>query len=478
MHAGSRLLCAAILWGTATTSQAESITSEVDADAKAKSVSELRKWTDKTGTRTAAARLLEVRDGRARLHKSNGKFAVIAVTELSDTDRAYLARLPAARLRSADHPAIADGLLTNGKLPSVGGFLNRLQKPTSPADSTDGTGAPTFPLLAPPPDVMPARLVHIRISKRLLEQNIERSVVRDNAVVDNILGTSIRGHAHTVATTTLALQDNPNQAVFDVVFSGIVTTQSRGTNGPVVLHSTATTPFYAAKRLTLNPNGMRMSPTVTQARTSSSTNQIDTMLPGLRGRIAERVAWRRSSESHSEADAIASQHAAERIRSEFDKEVQLTVARIEKILVEGTRDLPMEFENERPKIHFSSTAKHLNIVMHRPNATAEELAMAPPLIDGDPALAVRAHRVVVRQALGTARLKQMMEDLLGGLRTAATVQTVKMATAEPRALELKWSRDRNWLILDHVDGQNPRIRAKRVQSPVAHAAAIERPIAP
>ncbi len=406
MRTGSLLICAALLWGTATTSQAEPTT---------------------------------------------------------------------------DRPATVDGLLTNGKLPGVSGFLNHWPKPATQSASDDKPDAPTFPLLAAPPDVMPARLVHIRISRRLLEQHIERTVLREHAIVDNILGTSIRGQARTVATTTLKLADNPNQAVFDVVLAGTVYSQTRGVNGPVVLHGSAQTPFHATKRLTLDAEGLRLSLTVTRARTTSVTTDIDTQLPGLRGQIAERIAWRRSAELRSEADAIASQHAAAQIRAEFDKEVQLAVARMEKILIEVARDLPMEFENRRPGIHFSSTATHMDIVMHRPQATAEEIALAPPVIDGDPALAIRAHRLVVRHALGSTRLKKMVQTLQGGLRSdpmARTVKTVKTAAPEAVAIELKWSPDRNWLIVDHVDAQSPQKGPKRVQLPVAQAAAMELPGAP
>jgi hypothetical protein len=481
MRATFRLLCAALLCGTVTTLQAESKTDSLGSDEK-KNPFELRTWTDTTGARTAQARLLEVRDGKARLRKSNGKFAVIVITELSDRDQAFLAALPSSAFRAArrpsERPPVEDGLLTNGKLPGVGGLLNRFQAVRPQAGSADNAEAPTFPLLAPAPDIMPARLVHIRVSRRLLEQNIEKVVVRQHPVVDNILGTSLRGNARTSATTTLSLLDNPNQAVFDVVFSGVVKSQTRGVNGPVVLHGSATTPFYAAKRLVLNANGMSMSPTVTQARTSSVTHDIDSTLPRLRGRIAERVAWRRSSEMRSEADAIASQHAAARIRTEFDKEVQQNIARIERILVEGTRDLPLEFENGAPSIHFSSTPKHLDIVMHRPEATPEEIAQVPPAVDGDPLLAIRAHRVAVRQALTKTALKQMVQNLLGGLRADSKLKTVKTAAPEVVAFEIKWSPDRNWLIFDHFDQPGQPRKPKPIQLPVAQAAVSEKPAAP
>src|SRR4029078_1563741 len=127
MRATSRLLCAALLYGTVTTLQAESKTGSLGSDEK-KNPFELRTWTDTTGARTAQARLLEVRDGKARLRKSNGKFAVIVITELSDRNQAFLAALPSSAFRAArrpsERPPVEDGLLTNGKLPGVGGLLN------------------------------------------------------------------------------------------------------------------------------------------------------------------------------------------------------------------------------------------------------------------------------------------------------------------------------------------------------------------
>ncbi len=268
--------------------------------------------------------------------------------------------------------------------------------------------------------------------------------------------------------------------MFDVVFAGTVNSRTRGENGPVVLHGWAKTPFRATKQLTLTADGMRSTPTVTQALTHSVTTNIDTTLPGLRGRLAERIAWRRSAEMRPEADAIASRHAADRIRAEFDKEVQLTVARMEKVLLEGTRDLHLDVEGAAAVVRFSSTPKHVDIVLHRPHATAAELALAPPAIEGDPTLAVRAHRVVVRQALTTKALDQMVQRLVNGKKSNDKTQTVKTAAPEAfaRDIEMKWSADRNWLILDDLDSQSPLKELRTVRLPVAQSSPQGSPIAP
>jgi hypothetical protein len=378
----------------------------------------------------------------------------------------------------AQQTAPVDGLSTNGKLPVVGGFWNLLKLPSSTSPAASQTAAPSSPLLAPAPDVIPAELVHIRVSLRLLEQNIEQAVVRDTDIVDTILGTSIRGQARTVATTTLSLRDDPHQAVFDVVFTGAVNSQTRGENGPVVLYGWANTPFRVTKQLTLNADGMHLSPTVTYALTSSMTTKIDTKLSGLRGRIAERVAWRRSAERRPEADAIASRHAADQIRAEFDKEVRQTVARMEKALLDGTRDLHLDFAGAAPTIHFSSTPEHLDIVLHRPHANEAEWSLTPPAIDGNPALAVRAHRVVVRRAFANASLQQLVQTLTSRKKSDAGVETVKTSAPQGVTFEMRWSADRNWLILDHLDSPSPLQGPRPIRLPVAQTSPPDSPAAP
>ena len=61
-------------------------------------------------------------------------------------------------------------------------------------------------LLTAEPEILPANLVRVRISRRFLERHLARSVERESDVVDHILGTDIRGRAVTSGSTRLVLE--------------------------------------------------------------------------------------------------------------------------------------------------------------------------------------------------------------------------------------------------------------------------------
>src|SRR4029078_10664465 len=96
-----------------------------------------------------------------------------------------------------------------------------------------------------------------------------------------------------------------------------------------VLHNQSQATFQARKRLFFTQAGLVATPTQATANTRSVTTGIESQMGGIRGRIAERVAWRRAGEMRGQADAIASQHAAEQVKAAFDQEIRQVTARIE-----------------------------------------------------------------------------------------------------------------------------------------------------
>ncbi len=80
-----------------------------------------------------------------------------------------------------------------------------------------------------------------------------------------------------------------------------------------MLRNTADTLFQAQKHFIWNSHGLTYSPATAVAETHSTTNRIDTALPGLIGRIATQIAAGRVAQVHNQADEIAAQHAADRI---------------------------------------------------------------------------------------------------------------------------------------------------------------------
>jgi hypothetical protein len=239
------------------------------------------------------------------------------------------------------------------------------------------------------------------------------------------------------------LEEHANCAVINAVFSGTIVSQTTGYNGPVTLDRQLLTPVRASKQIVLDGEGIRLSPTSATARTTSRTTDIRARSKGVRGRITERFAWKKANKTQAQADAIASQHAAERIQTTFDEEVQKVVALMEKVLIVGLPRLSrIAGENGPPSVRFRSTPGCMELVLRRPQAGPNADEIAPPPIDGDPQIAVRAHRSVVLQALAAGDLQQMLGPLLAG-----TLDSANQGNPRKNSYRFTWSADGNWLTL-------------------------------
>jgi hypothetical protein len=238
--------------------------------------------------------------------------------------------------------------------------------------------------------------------------------------------------------------------------SGTVRATTRGYNGPVVLHNEAVTSFDAAKTVVLSANGVCALPAAGSAQTKSTTTRIETRLTGLRGRIVEQVARRRSEELRSQADAIAAGRASSRINTLFDERVDAGIARLERSLLDGIGPLATSNRQTPHAIRFRSADDHLEVIVHRPQISLVGTASAPPAIEGDPEIAVRAHRSFVRQVLGRGDLAHSLQSLVTGLFLERTGTQVLTAAPPPAgSFNLKWSPCGNWLMLTYKRGKAP-----------------------
>lgn len=306
---------------------------------------------------------------------------------------------------------------------------------------------PMFLRFAVEPEVVPADLVHVHISADYLRQCVERAIERHNAVSDVILGTQINGWATTVGRTGAQLEAGDERALLSVTFAGTIRSRTVGTNGPAVLHSYSETLFEARSRLVLASAGVYAVPANTTARTSTTTYDIESTLPGLRGRIVERAAWRKSSELRSRADQIAAQRAANRISTALNQEMKQAADGIERTLIENICKLAAA-HNGKPSMHFSSTHDYLHLVMRRPGATDDH--WEPPAIEGSPYVSVRIHRLVVRQAMTDTQMTAALRTVLAGLIMAQSDQQGLTArTGKALDFDIQWSDDRNWMIIDY-----------------------------
>lgn len=415
-----------------------------------------RTWTDSVGEKHAKAAVTDFDGKTVKLRKANGKLAIVKPADLSEADRAYLANW---QRRAAVTPSARGGQ----SFPIVNGMFSQLKKATLGSagkgqESSPGT-PPMFPLLAAEPAVLPADLVHVRVSADYLRQRVERAIERQNAVNDVILGTQINGWATTVGRTGIKLEPSNDRALLNVTFAGTIRSRTVGSNGPAILHSYGETVFEARSRLTFENGGVRVTPATANARTNTTTSDIESTLPGLRGRIVERVAWRKSSEMRGQADHIAAQRASNRIAAALNQEMKQAAAGIEKALVENIRKLADEHDG-KPSVHFRSTPEYLHLIMRRAGAADDDLE--PPAVVGNPHISVRVHRMVVRNALSDTQLAGVLRPLMTGLITSKNTPQVLTADDADPGFDIQWSADRNWMMIDYrLDRKTPANLAKK-----------------
>jgi hypothetical protein len=156
----------------------------------------------------------------------------------------------------------------------------------------------------------------------------------------------------------------------------------------------------------------------------------------VRGRITQRVAQKRSSQSQGQIDAIASQRAAQRTRTTFDREVLQFAELMAKTLQAFPK--PSMAGEGAPAMHFRSTGDHMEIVLRRRQAGPDAHAIQPPPIEGDPPIAVRVHRSLALQIAAGGKFEQMLPGLLKKNPDGA---------AQKNSYQLTWSPDGNWVTL-------------------------------
>jgi hypothetical protein len=435
----------------------------------------LRTWTSSDGNRRAQARLVAVDGAEVRLVSAAGRPARTMLDALSEHDREYIENYsksiavvadganaqaspkqaaakqsPEAEKEEQSFP-IVRGVLD--KLPGVPGALSKLATPDDGSKGlVDEANPGVFaPLLRPLPAQLPADLIHMRVSRAFLENFVERDVNRNQPIRDNILGTSISGQAQTRGTTQLILHPREDQAIAEVVLRGTIQSQTIGYNGPVRLHCTSQTPFESHKFIFFGPNGIHTSESQSTARLRSTTHHVVSTLPGLRGRIATRIGWRRVGEMKSQGDAIASRHTEQRLNQQFNQSVERSIALARQVFRGKIDQLPSGAKLP-PQICYRSTPEYLEMVLRSQDAAA--VAVVPePRFDGSADIAIRVHRSVVRNALTDPTVRKAIRPLLAGLlplqaASEAKSPEVLTSTAKPKdapEFHISWSDDQDWI---------------------------------
>lgn len=420
------LLCAA--WSTAATIAAEMPTGEP------------REWTDASGARRARAALISIQGDTLTLRKIDGKLATTTISALSEQDRQYVALRRSHNATRSTTPTVSSTVVETVAVAAevIKQLPQRLERSQLNTDRT----------------LIPAAIVYVRVSDDFLEDYVERSVNRRKQVQDNILGARITGESDTRGKTRLTLIPSNNQLLAAIAFDGTVCARTRGYKGPVVLHSISDSTFHASKLIGLDDSGLQVAPSSVKASTRLRTTNISTSLPRLRGRIATRIAWRRVSQSHDQAEAITSDHTADDIRTDFDTRTNRSLANIQKVLGAKMTELESGRSSMPMDVRYRCRKDCVEMALLREDATAEERKLRPPPALQDSDISVRVHRTLFTSAVEDPQLVQNLAPLLAKLLEARTRQGDKSERSPnggTQNADTKWAVDLDWVSLDFKD---------------------------
>jgi hypothetical protein len=208
---------------------------------------------------------------------------------------------------------------------------------------------------------------YVAIDKSLIATGVERLVDEHDApLTDNILGTQISGRATTVGRVKVELVPNPNHAMFDVLLSGTVWTNTVGQNGPATIRASGTTKIAGRKRISVNALGVHTVPATAAAVTSTRINSV--AVSGLGQGVAEQ----RVAEGKPQAERVGAQHAEARIKARMDKEMDPNLAKANRNFLTKIRDPLIRARKFPALLEFTTTSERIEV--EALEATASQIA--------------------------------------------------------------------------------------------------------
>jgi len=270
-------------------------------------------------------------------------------------------------------------------------------------------------------------------------------------VRDLVLGTDIHGESNTTGETHVNLLPGDGIVRAEIVFDGTVHSRTTGYNGPAILHYVSETPFQARKTISLTDTGLNVSDAKVSSSTRLQTTGVETTLPRLRGRIVSRIAARRNANSHAEAEAITGQHTADRVRADFDRGASEKIAKLQNVFDSTLSRLTADRDQPKPIVRLRSTNEYAEMAMIRADARDKDWELKPPVVDGNPDVAVRINRSLVGRILADPEWNRQLAPLIArfSLGPSNTGGTVRLAADNILAGSTpKISVDGSWVVID------------------------------
>jgi hypothetical protein len=237
----------------------------------------------------------------------------------------------------------------------------------------------------------------------------------------NVLGTPVYGKARTNGILSADFAESPREASVYLSLRGTTLSHSTGRQGPAIVHSVVASHFVARKPVLFDlEQGFATGPVAVQARTRTVWRTVQPTVPGIRGRLVNRVAWNRINRDRQLLQRIADANARERIGATFDAAATAKLVRLNDRFQELRRALAANRARQPDtQVDLFTTDRYLEICVG-PKGPKQ----APMLPDGK--LPAHPLQVWIHKSLVDSEAPQLLQtwDLLRRVMSPAAAEPV------------------------------------------------------
>lgn len=236
--------------------------------------------------------------------------------------------------------------------------------------------------------------LYLDVDESLLGTAVNRVVDERAPIQDTVLGTRIRGTGHTQGFVLLDFVPALDRAIVDIALDATNHSDTRGSQGPVTVHTLGTTKVDARKRIMIDDERVTALPVEANAETTTKTAGI-----GVNKRFGKnlirKIASKKIAEMRPKAEAISEQKARERVRQQFDTQTAGAIATAQADYQRKFRKPLMDRGWYPEMLHLNTTSDTLSVVARK--ALTDQIAAftPPPAVDSDAVLAARVHETLV-----------------------------------------------------------------------------------
>lgn len=267
----------------------------------------------------------------------------------------------------------------------------------------------------------------LAVHEDLLAGAVNRPVHMTSPIDEVVLGTRVRGDGVTSGSVRLDFVPCRDRAAFDLVLAARNVSSTRGSQGPVTVHTRGVTDVGARRRIFVDEAGV----TAAAVEASAST---DTDITGIGvsarcgKRLIRRIAERKIAQTKPRAEAVAERRARDKTRESFTEQTQPALAQFQEQFESRVRR-PLRARGLYPEmLHINTSDSELAITARKAIATQLAAGSHPPAADAGNLVTARIHESAVNNVL---------EDQFGGRRfTHLDVERLarEMKAAPPESL--------------------------------------------